>query len=739
MEPKDISEEIDIQKYWLVLRRRWLPAAGAFVATVAATSLFLLLQKPVYEAEGKLLIKSSRASSLTGLGEGIGQLEALNMQTSPLDTQAEIVRSAPVMQEAIKELKLTDNQGEPLTPESFIKNFEIKGVRGTDILQISYKAKDPELAASVVNKVIEIYIRKNLQANRAEAVSARTFIAEQLPETESAVRQSDLALRRFKEENKIIVLQEEASASVEAISSLNSKITEARAQLEDATAQSREIQDRVGINSREAVTLAALSQAPGVQEVLTQLQESQRQLAVEQTRYLPGYPTITNLERKISALNALLQERVQQIVGSGRQVSAGSLQVGELQQGLIQQLVSAEAKRLGLIGQVAILLDAQSVYVKRANVLPGLEQRQNELERKLQADQATYEALLKKLQEVQVAENQNVGNARIISPALIPKDPVSSRKPLLLAAGGIAGILLALATAFLLDLIDRSIKTVKEARGLLGYTLLGVIPTFTGAGKTHFYLDSDQPIPRVITRDEPRSPVSQAYQMLQANLKFLNSDKTLRTIVVTSSVAQEGKSEVSANLAVSIAQVGHRVLLVDADMRCPIQHHIWGLTNAVGLTNVMVDKVALSNAVQEVMPNVYVLPVGVVPPNPIALLDSNRMASLVATFSQDYDFIIFDTPPLAGIADAAVLGKVVDGILLVVRPGVINFTNAEVTKEFLVQSGQNVLGMVINGVNDKREPDSYFYYIREQPDQSFVSQNSTAIERNSLEINSRRD
>jgi capsular exopolysaccharide synthesis family protein len=202
--------------------------------------------------------------------------------------------------------------------------------------------------------------------------------------------------------------------------------------------------------------------------------------------------------------------------------------------------------------------------------------------------------------------------------------------------------------------------------------------------------------------------------MLQANLKFLSSDKELKAIVVTSSVPREGKSEVSANLATAMVQVGRRVLLVDADMRHPSQHHIWELTNSVGLSNILVGEAELNAALREVMPGLDVLTAGVIPPNPVALLDSKRMASLIETFSKNYDFVIVDTPPLAGIADAPILGKMADGILLVVRPRVVDSANAKAAKEFLARSGQNVLGLVANGVIIKNEPDSYFYYTNEE-------------------------
>jgi polysaccharide biosynthesis transport protein len=220
--------------------------------------------------------------------------------------------------------------------------------------------------------------------------------------------------------------------------------------------------------------------------------------------------------------------------------------------------------------------------------------------------------------------------------------------------------------------------------------------------------------PRILLANSPRSVVQESYQMLRANLKFISSDRTVRTIVVTSSVPGEGKSEVSANLAAAIAQVGRRVLLIDADMRSPSQHHLWGVMNSVGLSNVIVGQENFEQAVQPITNRLSVLTAGVVPPNPLALIDSERMAALIAMFADRYDYIIFDTPPLAGMADAAVLGKMVDGVLLVVQPGVVNTASANAAKSLLARSGPNVLGIVANGVNLKQEDSSYFYYTNDQ-------------------------
>ncbi|BAZ20166.1 putative exopolysaccharide biosynthesis protein [Kalymmatonema gypsitolerans NIES-4073] len=725
MESKPNFEEIDFQKYLLVLQRRWVPAVGVFGVAVTLVSLYAFSLKPTYKAEGSLLIKTNRTSSLTGLGEALGRLESLGVNNNPSDTQAKIVVSVPVIQETITELDLRDDKGKPLTIQELSKELKIKGDKGTEVLEVSYTDTNPTLAAKVVNKLMQAYIKNNIGANREEAVSVRKFIQKQLPATERSVKRAEAELRRFKEENKVIALQEEATAAVNEISKLEEQISQAQAQLADVSARSQKLQNQAKIDSQQGVTFTSLSQTPGIQQVLTQLQEAQSQLAVERTRLQPEHPIIINLEEKVAALNSLLQQRLKQAVGSDRQIPTLNLQTGELRQKLLEDYARSEAERVGLEKKIITLSSKRSAYKQRANVLPKLEQNQRQLERKIKAAQTTYETLLTRLQEIQVAENQNVGNARIISPALIPDKPAGSRKILMITGGGVLGILLGVIAAFTLDLIDRSVKTVKEARELFKYTLLGVIPSISSnSTKSSFLRGVDQPIPRVIGTDIPQFPVGDAYQMLQANLKFLSSDNELKAIVVTSSVPKEGKSEVAANLAVAMAQVGRRVLLVDADMRHPVQHHVWGMTNAVGLSNVIVDELPIDIAVQEVIPNVYVLPSGVVPPNPVALLDSRRMAALVNTFVSNYDFVIFDTPPLAGIADAAVLGKLADGILLVVRPGVVDSASANAAKEFLTQSGQQVLGMVINGVNVKREPDSYFYYTKESDESGVVSRNS---------------
>jgi polysaccharide biosynthesis transport protein len=224
-------EEIDFQKYWLVLQRRWLPAVGIFGTVLTLASVYAFSLKPYYQAQASLLIKTNRTSSLTGLGEDLGRLEALVSQSSPVDTQVKIVTSVPVLQETIKALDLRDSLGNPLRIEDLAAALSVVSVKGTDLLEIYYADSDPLMAAKVVNKLVEIYIKQNIQTNRAEAVSARKFMWEQVPKTEQAVKQAEANLRKFKEANKVVVLQQEAAEAVSTISKLEDNIATAQAQL----------------------------------------------------------------------------------------------------------------------------------------------------------------------------------------------------------------------------------------------------------------------------------------------------------------------------------------------------------------------------------------------------------------------------------------------------------------------------------------------------------------------------
>ena len=611
-----------------------------------------------------------------------------------------------MLQQTIDELQLKNNKGEPLEVEALEKAVKLKIAGGTDVLQITYKDQQPEKAAAVVNKIMNLYLKDDILTRRSEAGATRQFMARQLPKTQAAVHEAEVALRRFKQKNNVVDLSEESKTAVANIGNLDNQIDNLKAELEQANAQTNELRQKVGLDSQSARTVSALSQSFAVQKVLTQLQDTEQQLATQRSRFLNDNPTITALEVKQANLQTLLQKQIKQTVGS-QKVPPKLLQIGELRQNLIRDFVQSEVQRQSVAKKVASLYNSRLAYEQRTKVIPQLVQNQRELERKVEVAQSTYQNLLKKVQELQVAENKNTANARIIAMALVPKKPVLGQKLIVLVLGVMTSLCFSTTTVLFLEMRDRSLKTLKEVREVFNYTLIGIIPLFGNTVRSH-HRDVESTNQEIAVRDMPRSSISEMYRMIQANLKFLSSDKELKTIVVTSAVSKEGKSTVSANLAAAIAQLGRKVLLIDADMRVPSQHHLWQLTNAAGLSEVLVGQSKFNTAACKVMDNLDVLTAGVRPPNPLALLDSKRMASLIKDFSSQYDFVIIDAPPLLLAADGLTLSQMTDGILLVARPGIIDSKSADAAQEMLKQLGQNVLGLVVNGIVEKKEFSSYF-------------------------------
>ncbi len=711
------------QEYWQILKRRWLPALVVFASVVALSAYSTLKEKAVYEAEGKLLFKKTTpGSTLTELGKELGQLTPAAEQSNPLTTEIELIRSVEVVEKTINKLKLKDEKSNRLKAKDFLKKLTVASIRGADILTVSYKDKSPQIAADVVKSMMILYIDNNQKVNRLEAVSVRQFIERKLPHSDNNMRKAATELRKFKEDNKIVNLAEEAESAVTVMAGLESQIGQAQSDLIKVTAQSKAFEDELQMNPQQALAASTLSESSTVQEALKEYKQIERQLAIEQNRYLESSPIIIRLETKKATMKALLDKQIQQVLGGQKPLQNQILQIGEVKPKLIEEFIKVDVQRQGLAERITILSNALAGYKQRVTVLPKLEKEQRELERKLQEAESDYEELQKKLQQIRITENQEVGNARIIQRPSVPEEPVASRKTLLLVSGSLLGTLLAIVAAMLLESQDKSLKTIEEAKELFGFTLLGVIPNHRKSEKNTWLnplrfksagQDSDPSSRQIVVKDTPHTNISAAYRMLQANLRFLSSDTELKVIVVSSSLPQEGKSTVAANLAATVAQLGRRVLLVDADMHRPVQHRIWELPNQVGLSNVIVGQAELKSSIAQVMDNLDVLSCGVIPPNPMALLDSQRITSLIKQFSSNYDLVVIDSPSLNVAADALILGKKANGILLVARPGVLYSGNVAFTKDLLKKSSQHVLGMVVNGVSPKNEPHSHYYFTNE--------------------------
>ncbi|MEM8829014.1 MAG: polysaccharide biosynthesis tyrosine autokinase [Cyanobacteria bacterium P01_G01_bin.19] len=692
--------DFDLGDYLLKLKRRWVPALAVLVFTVGTTAFLSSFLEKTYKSEGKILFKKN-PTLIKGIGTEAQQLESILDNQTPLSTEKVRITSEPVIQQTIDRLKLENAEGEPLKPKDFVKRLSVEIVGGTDVISLAYKDADPVTASKVVNTLMDVYIEEQISSSKSTTSNARAFIDKTLPQVENRLKSLETNLQQFYEKNQIVDLQEEKKILVGELGNLNRQISSVGAELQGKRAQTASIQNQLGLDLKQAVRADQLANTPQVQSIIEQLGVTETQLSQERQRFNDNHPAVASLLEKKQALNSQLQQLIRQYVGA--QVSTGLLQNGSnLKDSQLERFINLKIEELSLQTQEAALYQYQNVYLNRTKQIPSLEKQEQTLLREVETARDNYETLLANRGNLSIKENEQTANAEVIELGQVPEEGSTGRMALM-ALGVLMGLFLSNLTAILLEMQDRTIKTIPEVKQKFSYQVLGIVP-----------LDSLQEAQGgIVVQREPDSFASEVYRMIQTNLKFLAVKRQPKVILMTSSVPGEGKSTVSANLAAAMAQLGRKVLLIDGDLRKASQHELWQVSNKSGVKDVVAHRTPLSKAVTQPMKQLDLLTAGMIAPNPLALLDSTAMSELVATARREYELIIIDAPPLAVTADVLTLSKLVDGIVFISRPGVVENESAELAQETIANANlsQKVLGMVINGVKPN-EFDRYSYHAK---------------------------
>ena len=692
--------DFNIGEYLLKLKRRWIPALAVFVFTVGATAFLSSFLEKTYKSEGKILFRKN-PTLIKGIGTEAKELESILANQTPLSTEKVRITSEPIVQQTIDRLKLENPEGEPLKPKDFIRRLSVEIVGGTDVISLSYKDPDPVTASKVVNTLMDIYIDEQISSSKSTTKTAGAFIDRTLPEVENKLETLESSLQNFYEKNQIVDLQEEKKILVTELGNLNRQISSVGAELQGKKAQTLNIQNQLGLDLKQAVRADQLSNTPQVQSIIEQLRVTETQLSQERQRFNDNHPAVMSLNEKKQALNSQLQALIRQYVGA--KVATGLLQSGNnLKDNQLERFINLKIEELSLQTEVSALTQYREVYLNRSKDIPRLEKQEQTLLREAQTARNNYETLLANRENLKIQENEKTSNAEVIELGQVPEEGSTGRVALM-ALGVLMGLFLSNLTAILLEMQDRTLKTIPEIKQKFAYQVLGIVP-----------LDNLQETQGgIIVQREPDSFASEIYRMIQTNLKFLAVKRQPKVILVTSSVPGEGKSTVSANLAAAMSQLGRKVLLIDGDLRKASQHELWQINNKAGVKDIVTHKIPLAKVVTQPMPKLDLLTAGVIAPNPLALIDSTEMSQLVSAARKEYELIIVDAPPLAVTADVLTLSKLVDGIVFVSRPGVVENESAELAQETIENANlsQKVLGMVINGVKPS-EFDRYSYHAK---------------------------
>ncbi len=663
-----------------------------FLGVVAGT----VLQDPVYRATGVLEIRRDSADAVAP--ETLFNL--LPVSDEYLRTECGILTSTTLAERVIKELNLADaDEFKPalwrkwlglVTPpkmaglaEKFESLLIVAPVPGSWLVQVSFDALDPDRSARVVNSVLSNYVRLRVEGGD----KASTWLSAQLQATQTKLMDSEEQLRKYTQSNGLQLLESDKGDTDNLINNRLRQLQEALTQAEGA----RYIKESeaAGVRNAQGRALDSLEN-PVIESLSVRLAEQKREYARLMSSFLPEYPKAKEVRNQIDELEAQLQ--------SERERHGDKITI-EYQ---------AAVKREQLLRQA--LEDQQKLVYRVSAKTSGY----NTLKREVETNKQLYTVLQQKLKEVGVSTALKATNVGIVDQANAPTKPDQPKPVLNLALGGMLGLMLGVGIAFLRDHLDTKLKTADEVGTALGLPALGLIPSVMSIGRqtaesTTGSLLRSSPNWYRIDRDVQQSSVlANAFAALRTSVLFRGSQAAPRSLLVTSSRPGEGKTTVSVNLALSLAKLGRRVLLIDGDARRPCVHRVFGLPNHEGLTTYLSGDEYWGKYVRNLQTEgMSVLTSGPTSIDSTELLSSSRLKRLMAEATESYDFVVVDSPALfINLADARILSEAVDGSVFVVRSGA---TPREVALRALEQA-HNVIGVVVNDLRINILPGYYREY-----------------------------
>lgn len=661
--------------YWRVIRsRKEIVLAVALLIIITGTAYTFTMAKK-YRATVRILVR-----------EDVMNVDVFERQMTPgynpffLRTQERIIKARPLLYQVINNLNLLQIWGEklsddksPLEKELALRymnaNVNVEQDRDTSLININVIQEDPDLAARIANEIAAVYRDQRLQFKRRDVQRAIEALDNEVQKQQERVDQADAELEKIRQEMGVTMVNPIMRVDKIRLQQLEADRISARVDMLVRKARLEQLESLDGVELMNASTYIVTD--PMIASIRQQLNETEVSLRIMMDNLGAKHPDVTRLQ---AGLLALRQKLTEALLG--------------LKAGLKADYEVAKAK--------FDALDAELQTVKTADIeaegkrfLPFEKaQRQAELQRQilnsLQA-RITQEGI-----EVEVPRTP----VEIVDPAEPDPRPVSPKLLLNIVLSLLVGLGAGIGLAYFIEYLDTSVRTVDDIEQYLGLPVIGVIPQKV----------------RPLIAEGPESHHVESYRVLRTNLLFANKARGGRSFVVVSGGVGEGKSTTLFNLAYVCAQAGDKVLLVDSDLRRPVQHTILGLSNKRGLTNLLTSDTPLEDVVISTsIPNLSFLPSGKSSRASLGILNSQQMRNLIADLMARYDMVLFDSPPIMGITDASILASEVDGVLLVVQyrkyPKVLSLR----AKRMVENVGGKILGVVMNNINIMRD-DYYYYY-----------------------------
>jgi capsular exopolysaccharide synthesis family protein len=629
----------------------------------------------------------------------IPMLAAQSGQGMAVQTAANLVRSNVVASQVARRLNSKRNRqpqrkglSEPLTHLDVLKALSAEGVQPDQVF-IHARSTDRDQAVLIANEAANVFVELREREARSQASGRYDAIVERLGELDKEARRLDDKVTKF--------LRDAGVFSEEDIKERLKAFFELRRVREESAAAMEAANEEVGRLMQRLKKEGKIEYFKVRQEdpALRSLQEKVDQLEIDyiraQAEYQPDADEVLNLKDQLDAARRQVEEYRRK-----RQVEVTQAEVNPAYAELTKAAFEAQAQFFLAKARYLRFSEAYNQELRRLSDLPGQFQKLSDLRRQVEALLQMRALLLSRKLDAEIEKNAPPKRATIGDRALIGK-VVAPRKPQLLIGVVALSLAIGLGAAFLSHWMDTRVHTLEDLAKSSGIAPLGFIPDM---GRR----DGAQ---QLVTLRNPRSPVSEAYRTLRSTLRYSTMEQPVRTLLITSAIEGEGKTVTAANLAVSIADTGKRVVLVDADLRRPSQHALFGKERTAGLTTLLAGDLELSAVLLRTdVDNLLLLPAGPTPPNPSELLESPRMEAVLNQLAEMSDMVIVDVPPVLAVTDACALTSKVDAVMLVVMAGKATSDLIAQAVHTLRHARSHLIGAVLNRVKVARRSPYHHYY-----------------------------
>jgi tyrosine-protein kinase Etk/Wzc len=661
---------------------------------------------PLYEAIAA--IKIDRSTNVASILTGTHWLQQENM-----DTHAYIIESFPVLTQTAKLLGwipeeidfdvIRNNEEYLLSIERLKSMVAAEHQERTNIIDIKAVSKDAREASMIANAFAQAYREYNIQEKNKKTIETKNFIEEQLQSTSVKLKETERKLQTFKEGYALISLDAQTQNILDKIYSVETEYEKIKTKRDEVASQLKLLENG-GRDSRgkfKRVFFSAPPDSPvyGLKTRLSELFLKRQTLLINLT---VKHPQVREVDDQI---RAVIQETKKELDSLHRTYTIR-------EQDLLEKLAHLREENQRLPEKALKLI---------------------RLQREVELQASLYSQLKEKYQETLIQESSKVEEVSIVRPAVPPSQPYNIPSKLMIITTGIVmGLILGVVFAFTLELFDTSMGTIEDVEELMRVPVLGVIPFLPSgelpAGRIERRDPGRTKMRDLVTHFKPESMGAEAFRALRTNLQFLRLETKGKVFLITSSFVQEGKTLNAINLSLTMAQAGNKVLLVDADLRKPLVHKAFGLSESPGLSDyvlgnycwkdatntisdVMLGEFGIDNILKTPgMDNLHVITAGTRPPNPSEILSSTRFREFLKEAAKDYNFVFIDSPPILPVADASGIATLVDGVFLVYKVGKIGRGVLRRAKSNLENVDAKLVGVILNGVRSDEGPEYYRYH-----------------------------